>query len=80
MNWENVNLESGYERDQNIIDPLNFDTLILEVYSNCREITESSIMQQFETDLKNRIYSAREVMKNNISNIAKQIQKERKDN
>ena len=28
MDWNNVNLSSGYERDQDIRDPLSFDVLL----------------------------------------------------
>lgn len=79
MDWNNIDLESGYERGQNIIDPLSFDTLILEVYSNCREINKETVMAQFETDLNNRIESAKDVMKSNLSNIVDHIKKQRED-
>lgn len=69
MNWENVNLKSDYERSQIIIDSLDFDTLLLEVQCNCREITKEAIIKQFETDLKARIVSARQVLNDNLENI-----------
>jgi hypothetical protein len=72
MDWKNVNLKSSYERAQNIIYPLDFDTLLLEVNCNLREINRVTVMQQFETDLQNRIQSAREAMKDNIDNIVKE--------
>ena len=77
MDWTNINLSSGYERDQNIIEPLNFDTLLLEVHCNIKEINKKTVMAQFEEDLKSRITSAREVMESNIDNIVRQAQKER---
>tara|TARA_R110000787_G_scaffold196391_4_gene307725 strand:+ start:1361 stop:1603 length:243 start_codon:yes stop_codon:yes gene_type:complete len=69
MDWNNINLKSSYERDQNIIDPLNFDTLLLEVDCNIRDITKEAITKQFEADLQNRITSAREVFAANLENI-----------
>jgi hypothetical protein len=80
MNWENVNLTDNYERDQNIIDSLNFDTLLLEISCNIsdKNLTREEIRKQFETDLKNIIISAREIFNNNIDNILKQAQEERK--
>lgn len=69
MNWESVDLKSAYERDQPIIDVLSFDTLLLEISCNCKDINKETIKSQFETDLKNRINSAREVFNNNLDNI-----------
>lgn len=79
MNWKNVNLKSSYERAQNIIDPLNFDILLLEINCNLKEINRETVMRQFEDDLKSKIESAREVMGNNIDNIVKYAQKYRED-
>lgn len=77
MNWNNIDLKSGYERSQNIIDPLNFDTLLLEISCNVRDINKETIKAQFETDLKNRIESAREVFNNNLENILKEAKEYR---
>jgi len=81
MNWENVNLKNSYEREQNIIDSLDFDTLLLEISCNIsnNKLNREEIRKQFETDLKNRIVSAREIFNNNIDNILKQAQEERKN-
>lgn len=72
MDWNNIDLDSNYERDQNIIDPLNFDTLLLEVGCNIKDITKEAITKQFEDDLQNRITSAREVFALNLENIQKE--------
>ena len=69
MDWNNINLKSSYEREQNIIDPLNFDTLLLEISCNIKDITKEAIEKQFEDDLQNRITSAREVFALNLTNI-----------
>lgn len=69
MDWKNVNLKSGFEREQNIIDPLSFESLLLEVSCNIKDINKETITAQFETDLKDRIRSAREVFNNNLDNI-----------
>lgn len=78
MNWKNVDLEDGYERDQNILDPYDFDTLLLEITCNVRDINAETVKVQFETTLKSKIDSAREVFANNFENIIKQAIKERK--
>ena len=79
MNWENVNLKSSYERAQNIIDPLSFDTLLLEISCNVKNIDKETVMKQFEDNLKSKIQSAREVMLNNLDNIIKEAQEYRND-
>lgn len=77
INWKNINLKDNYERNQSIIDSLSFDTLLLEIECNCKEVTKETITAQFETDLQNRIESAREVLKNNLNNILKEAQEYR---
>lgn len=79
MNWENVNMKSSYERAQNIIDPLTFDTLLLEINCNLRDINKETVLKQFETDLQSSIECAREVMRNNLDNIIKEAQEYRDD-
>ena len=72
MDWKNIDLKDGYERAQNIIDPLNFDTLLLEISCNIREINMKTIEAQFLTDLDDKIRSAKEVFYNNQKNILKE--------
>lgn len=69
MNWKNFDLKSSYERDQNIIEPLSFNTLLLEVSSNIKNINKKTVIEQFELDLRLRIESAREVFEDNLDNI-----------
>ena len=78
MNWKNIDLKSAYERDQNILDGYSFDTLLLEISCNLREVNERTIREQFEISLKSKIESAREVFDNNLKNIVKTALKERK--
>ena len=77
MDWTNVNLNDKYERDQNIIDPLSFETLLLEISCNVREITKENIVKQFEEDLQSRIQSAREVLHANLDNLFNEAEKDR---
>tara|TARA_R110000796_G_scaffold211186_1_gene327319 strand:+ start:339 stop:581 length:243 start_codon:yes stop_codon:yes gene_type:complete len=79
MNWNNIDLSDGYERDQHLIDPLTFSTLLLEVGCNCRVINEEAIKKQFEEDLQSRIEEARLVFNLNLANITKRAQSERSD-
>lgn len=77
MNWNNINLKDNYERSQNIIDPLSFDTLLLEISCNVIEINKENVLKQFETDLQNRIISARKIVLSNLDNIVKDAQEYR---
>ena len=79
MNWNNVNLSDNYEREQNILDPLSFDTLLHEISCNCKEVTEHEVRRQFEEDLKSKIASAREVFEANLINLIEYAQNERED-
>ena len=79
MNWNNINLKSSYERAQPIIDSLNSDTLLLEINCNLREINKETVRKQFETDLQNRISSAREIFEENIDNIVREAKEYRED-
>lgn len=74
MDWNNVNLSDGYERDQSIVDALSFDTPLLEVHCNIKdsEINVATVTAQFEEDLQNRITSAREIFEKNVKNIVKE--------
>ena len=77
MNWKNVDLKSSYERDQNILDGYNFDTLLLEVSCNVKEINKASVMAQAMETLNAKHKSALEVLANNIDNIVSMAKKER---
>lgn len=77
IDWNNVNLNSGYERDQHLIDPLSFDTLLLEIHCNLRDINEQTVTQQFEEDLQYRITEARYVFKANLTNIVNKALEDR---
>lgn len=77
MNWNKINLESSYEREQNILDAYNSETLLLEIKCNVLDITEDTVRKQFEESLKNNLTSAREVFEANLTNIVKKAQKDR---
>ena len=80
MDWNNVNLNDSYERDQNIIDPLNFDTLLLLISCNLKVVNRDTIYAEFERDLQCKISSAREIMKANLDNITFKAIEEKEDN
>lgn len=78
-NWSNIDLASAHETGLPIIDPYTFDGLLLEVNCNLPNITKESVMTQFELALQSRIDSAREVMRDNLENIVKYANEQRKN-
>ena len=77
MDWTNINLEDGYERDQNILDPYSFDTLLLEIHCNLKNINAETVKQQFDAILQSKIDIARDVFKANLANIVTKAKQER---
>lgn len=69
MNWNNVDLKSDYERNQDFLDGYSFETLLLEISCNLREINKETVLKQFEIELQNRIRMAREIINSNLDNI-----------
>ena len=78
MNWNNIDLKDGsHERDANLIDPLTFDTLLMEINCNIKEINQETVKQQFKEDLNSRVQEAWSTFDSNLNNIVKQAKKER---
>ena len=77
MNWHKVNLSDGYERDQNILDGYSFDTLLLEITCNLKEINRETVREQFMESLNNNIHSAREIFESNLDAIVEKAIAER---
>ena len=75
--WANIDLDSAYERSLNIISPLSFETLLLEISCNIRDITHHTVTEQFLEDLKSANEDAIDVFKSNLSRIVKYAQDER---
>lgn len=79
IDWNNIDLESGYERSRNLIENLTFDALMTEISCNLPEINADTVTAQFETDLRSRVDEAREIFRANLENIVAQARKERED-
>ena len=78
VDWNNVDLNS-HEVDLYLIDPLTFETLLLEINCNIRDINPATVTAQFEEDLQSRIEESRSVFKANLNNIVKKALKNRED-
>lgn len=77
-NWSNIDFSNPRERNLNVIEGLTFEDLLTEINCNLPEINASTVTEQFEKDLKNRIEEARWVFNSNLKNIIRQGNKERK--
>jgi len=78
MDWNNIDLKSDYECSKEILTGYRFETLLLEIACNLREINKDTVKKQFETELNNRIREAKEIFEANLTNIVKEAQRERK--
>ena len=71
MDWNNVDLKNDYERDQDFLTGYSFDTLLLEISCNLRDINEKTVRDHCYNELNNRIREAKEIFEANLNNIIK---------
>ena len=77
MDYFNIDLNSDHERNTDILDGYNLDTLFLEISCNLREINEETVKAQFYESLNSKIQSAKDIFNANLKNIVKYAQEER---
>ena len=77
MDFLNINLNNDYERNADILDGYNLDTLFLEISCNLTEINEETVKQQFYESLNSKIQCAKDIFNANLQNIVKYAQEER---
>ena len=77
MDYLNIDLNSDYERNADILDGYNLDTLFLEISCNLREINEETVKKQFYESLNYKIQSAEDIFNANLKNIVKYALEER---
>ena len=77
MDYFNIDLNSDYERNTDILDGYNLDTLFLEISCNLREINEETVKKQFYESLNSKIQIAKDIFNANLQNIVKYAQEER---
>ena len=71
MDWNNIDLNSDYERNQDFLTGYSFDTLLLEISCNLRIINNTTVREHCYNELNNRIREAKEIFEANINNIVK---------
>lgn len=79
MNWDNINLNSSYERGQSILDSYNMDTILLELHCNFKkeDITKEKVMNHIKDTIKLKVNCALEVFENNLENIIKKAKEDK---
>ena len=81
MDWKNIDLESGYEKSQNLMDGYTFEDLLLEVYCNFREenLTPEEIKKHAISVIKAKYEEAIEILNDNLINITNHAKNERNE-
>lgn len=77
INWANIDLKSNYQCSLNLLDPYNFDTLLLEVHCNLPVINRETVKAQAMESIKAKYQTAIEILNDNLDNITAFAQKER---
>ena len=77
MDYLNIDLTSDHERNTDILDGYNLDTLFLEISCNLREVNEETVKKQFYESLNSKIQCAKDIFNANLKNIVKYAQEER---
>ena len=77
MDYLNINLNNDHERNADILDGYDLETLFLEISCNLREINEETVKKQFYESLNSKIQSAKDIFNANLQNIVKYAQEER---
>ena len=81
MDWKNIDLKSGYEKSQNLMENYTFEQLLLEVYCNIREenLTPSEINKHALSVFKAKYDEAIEILNDNLINITNHAKNERNE-
>lgn len=77
MDYLNIDFSNDHERNSNLLDGYDFETLFLEISCNLTEINEESVKKQFYESLNSKIQSAKDIFNANLQNIVKYAQEER---
>lgn len=77
MDWNNVDLNSDYERNKDFLTGYSFDTLLLEISCNLKDINADTVRKHCFAELNNRIREAKEIFEANLNNILKEAIKYR---
>ena len=70
--WNNIDLTS-YQRNLNILEPYNFETLLLELRCNTptKDLTKEAILSHAKAVLMAKYTEAMEILESNAENVLK---------
>lgn len=79
--WNNIDLNDQSQRDLNMLEPYDFDTLLLEISCNLRgeQLTVEEIEKHAIHVINAKAREAREILRANLSNIVAKAKEERAD-
>lgn len=77
MNWKNVDLNSNYEASQDILDSYDFNTLLLEISCNLKDINPETIRKQALYEINLKYKTALQILEDNLQNITNHATKYR---
>ena len=77
MDYLNIDLSNDQERNTDILDGYDLETLFLEISCNLTEINEETVKRQFYESLNSKIQSAKDIFNANLKNNVKYAQEER---
>lgn len=77
MNWKNINLQSPYERQQDILDGYDSETILLEVACNCPVIDRESVRKQALESINQKYKTAIEILEANLDNLTAEALRQR---
>ena len=66
MDYLNINLNNDHERNSNILDGYDLETLFLEISCNVTEINEETVKMQFYESLNSKIQCAKDIFNANL--------------
>lgn len=77
IDWNNIDLNDNHQRNQNLLEPYDFDTLLLEINCNIENLNPETIKKHFDEVIRLRVEEAKEIFNANLDNIIKQAKNER---
>ena len=79
MDWKNIDLESGYEKSQNLMENYTFENLLLEIHCNEPNINKEVIKDHAMSVFKAKYNEAIEILEANLTNITNHAKNERNE-
>lgn len=75
MDWKNVNLNSDYEKNKNLLENYTFEQLILEAICNIKNtnVNKETVRQQAMLSIQSKFNEAMDILDYNIDNITNYV-------